>query len=199
MAYIVGFIAADGNICHSGRAHTLHVASDDKDILKKIKQELDYLGPIHQKLRFNGKISYSLRICDRTIFSDLIKLGIVEKKSLVLSPRVNKMFIKDFLRGYFDGDGTVYLRNSESPSRLAVIFYTASLSMAKLIHHNLKRILGDLYRGNIQERLTKFKNPYYSMCLGHKASVKMYGELYSNTNLYMIRKQRKFLEGMSIA
>jgi hypothetical protein len=40
MSYVLGFIAADGNICHSGNAHTLHIACDDRDVIQKIKAAL---------------------------------------------------------------------------------------------------------------------------------------------------------------
>lgn len=196
MSYVLGFVAADGNICHSGKAHTLHIASDDIDVIEKIKPVMDYSGPIHKKLRLNGKISYSLRICDQTIFNDLKKLGITERKSLTLSPKVNKAFVIDFLRGFFDGDGTVYLRNTKYPSRLGVVFYTASRLMAKFIHSTLKNLLGEISTSSIQSRTTKYKNLYYSISLGHKASLKLYSAFYANTTLYMNRKFQKFLQGI---
>ena len=47
--------------------------------------------------------------CD---FSDLNKLGVVERKSLILTfpteQQVPKHLMPHFIRGYFDGDGSVY-------------------------------------------------------------------------------------------
>jgi len=196
MAYVLGFIAADGNICHSGRAHTLHIASDDKDVIEKIKKVLNYSGPIHQRIRPNTKISYSLRICDQILFSDLNRLGITERKSLTLSPTVKNKFITDFLRGFLDGDGTVYLRNTKYPSRLGVVFYTASKPMIEFVHSALKNILGSIYASTIRSRVTKYQNPYYSISLGHKSSRELYLKLYRNTSLYMDRKYNKFIQGL---
>lgn len=51
MAYVLGFIGADGNICHSGRAYTLHIACDDKDIIQKIKYVLTYKGAYSSKVQ----------------------------------------------------------------------------------------------------------------------------------------------------
>lgn len=198
MSYVLGFIAADGNICHSGKAHTLHIASDDRDIIEKIKKILNYSGPIHQKNRFNGKISYSLRICDQIIFKDLENWGISERKSLTLFPKVRKKYVSDFLRGYLDGDGTVYLRNTKYLSKLGVVFYTASKPMAKFIYTNLKNLLIHSF-SNIQNRLTKYNNCYYSISLGHKASCELYSKIYPNTDLYMERKYNKFIEGIKWA
>lgn len=198
MAYILGFIAADGNICHSGNAHTLHIASDDIDIIEKIKKVMHYFGPIHQKPRFNQKISYSLRICDKEIFYDLMALGITERKSLNLNPKVLKLYVKDFIRGFLDGDGSVYLRKTRYPSNLNVIFYTASEPMAIFVHNFLKKSLKKLYGGSIRSRLSKFGNPYYSLGLGHKASAKLFKLIYKESSIYMDRKYRKFKEGLKL-
>lgn len=195
MSYVLGFITADGNICHSGNAHTLDISCDDRDVIEKIKATINYVGPVHQKLRQNKKVSYSLRICDQTLFNDLRKLGITERKSLTVIPGVKAEFIVDFLRGFFDGDGTVYLRNTKYQSKLAVAFYTASKPMAEFIHSNLKKLLGGGYAGNIQNRLTKYQKPFYSLSLGHKASLKLSSIMYTHTALYMERKFQKFLQG----
>src|ERR1700704_2928073 len=80
MAYVLGFIAADGNVCRSGRACILHIASDDLDVIEKIQLVMDYQGPIYRKPRPNGKTSYNLRICDQEIFADLLQLGVTERK-----------------------------------------------------------------------------------------------------------------------
>lgn len=196
MAYVLGFTAADGNICHSGNAHTLHIASDDMDIIEKIKKVMSYYGPVHQKLRFNQKVSYSLRICDKEIFNDLSGLGVTERKSLNLNPRINKFYIKDFIRGFLDGDGSVYVRKTRYPSNLRVVFYTASQPMANFVNNFLKELLKDLYCGNISSRLSKFGNPYYSLGLGHKASEKLFRLIYKNSSIYMDRKYKKFKEGL---
>ncbi|OGE64457.1 hypothetical protein A3J13_01985 [Candidatus Daviesbacteria bacterium RIFCSPLOWO2_02_FULL_36_8] len=197
MTYILGFIGADGNICHSGRAHTLHIACDDKDVIEKIKQIMKYEGPIHLKPRPNGKISYSLRICDPIIFNDLNKLGVTERKSLTFTPpKISLQLTKHFLRGYFDGDGTVYLCNLKYPSKLRVKIYTASLNMGKYLHQTLKKALGDLYKGSILTYMAHQKTPYYVTHMGHHAAVKLFDYMYTDATIYLDRKHQKFLEGM---
>jgi DNA-binding transcriptional regulator WhiA len=197
MAYVLGFIAADGNICHSGRAHVLHIACDDEDIIRKIKKVLRYNGPIHQKFRENNKISYSLRICDLMIFKDLQKLHVTERKSLTFNPPlIPRRLIRHFIRGYFDGDGSVSFRNSKYPSRLVVDFYTASKKMADFLYQKIKFILSDVYEGKIYIRNTNQKTKYYAIRVGHNASVKIFNYMYKNANLYLERKYKKFIEGM---
>lgn len=200
MAYVLGFIGADGNICHSGRAHTLHIACDDKDIIETIKNIMEYEGPIRLKPRLNRKISYSLRICDPIIFGDLEKLGVTERKSLTFTPpKIPAKLIRHFIRGYFDGDGSVSLRNIQHRSRLTVAIYTASLNMANYLHLNLRSVLENLYGGKILTYLAHQKTPYYTIHLGHKAAVKLFNYMYQNTDIYLERKYKKFLEGIIYA
>lgn len=199
MAYVTGFIAADGNICHSGRGYVLHIACDDKDIIEKIKLVLSYRGPIHQKLRINGKISYSLRICDPTIFHDLDKLGITERKSLTLKPpTIPRKLVRHFIRGYFDGDGSVSLRtNPIYKSPLNASFYTASIHMAEFLQSHLLPILGYSYRGHVNKYTSGHLNSYYVLHLGHKACTILFAYLYKDTTLFLERKYNKFIKGMS--
>ncbi len=198
MSYVLGFIGADGNICHSGRAHTLHIACDDKDIIEKIKLILNYEGSTYQKARGNGKISYSLRICDQTIFEDLKKLGVTERKSLTFTPKkIPKSLVRHFIRGYFDGDGSVYLRSPRYKSKLVVDFYTASKPMSKFLYRQLRKVLKDSLKGKVLVTLTNQKNPYYRINLGHKSSSKIFNYMYKDVNLFMERKHKKFIEGLN--
>jgi hypothetical protein len=199
MAYVLGLIASDGNICHSGRSHTLHLASDDKDVIEKTKVLISYTGPIHEKKRDNGKTSYSLRICDKTIFNDLKMLGITERKSLTFNPtQIKKQFTNHFIRGFFDGDGTVF--SSKHPiytsQKLGVRFYTASLPMAKYLY-NVVKPLFKKYQGKIVFHLAHQKTRYYSLSFSYNNSKLLFEYMYKNSNgLYMQRKYNKFIEGI---
>ncbi len=197
MAYVLGFIAADGNVCLTGRAHMLHIACDDKDVIEKIKLVINYQGPIREKSRPNGKVSYSLRISDPVLFADLNKLGITVRKSLTLvPPEIPHGFVRHFIRGYFDGDGSVVIRNTAYPSRLVVYFYTASYNMAIFLHELLTSVLGGLFKAKIETKMAHQKTLYYVVYMGHKASVKLFNYMYQENDLYMERKYKKFLEGM---
>lgn len=200
MAYIVGFIAADGNICHTGRAHVLHIACDDKDIIEKIRNVMTFQGPIHQKARLNGKISYSLRICDPVIFQDLVRINITERKSLTLKPPVIPgRFVKDFVRGYFDGDGSVSSRSKVYQDKLVVDLYTSSPYMASFLYEIMKVISKGHYKGTINTLLVHQKTPYYVVRLGHKASQILFSYMYQDATIYLERKYNKFLTGVTYA
>src|SRR5579872_2803011 len=86
MAYVLGFITADGNVQQTKKGYHVDIACDDIDVIEKIKQHLNSSTPTRQKPRFNGKISYSLRFSDKSIYYDLLKLGITPRKSLTIKP-----------------------------------------------------------------------------------------------------------------
>src|SRR3989344_4542443 len=110
MAYVLGFFAADGNMIKNKRgAHFIEFQITDRDILNQIK---NLLGSNHKiSIRDRNKKwkkSYRLQLGSKEIFNDLIKLGMVPRKSNILKfPKIPDVYLADFVRGYFDGDGHV--------------------------------------------------------------------------------------------
>lgn len=104
-AYILGFIYADGY----NRQDLLELVQNESriDILDKIRYELKSNAPIKEILP--GK--YVLNICSSKICEDLSDLGAVKAKSLLLRfpTHLDKSLIRHFARGYFDGDGCVWI------------------------------------------------------------------------------------------
>ena len=196
MAYVLGFISADGNLYKTERAHILQIACDDKDVVEKIQVALKHNGPIYFKKRENGKTSYSLHICDILLFSDLQTLGVTERKSLTITPpNVPKPYVHHYIRGYFDGDGSVSYRKGLYKSRLVVDIYTASFNMASFLYEKIKEQMGGLYKGRLYSTLAHQKTRYYAIRLGHKASEQLFKYMYKNANnLYLERKYNKFVE-----
>lgn len=125
MAYILGFIASDGNVFKkeyitNGRVkekNTLTIAlnSIDESHVNLIKEKLGYSGKTFERTITStykniGNVhkSVGITITSKDMVNDLINLGIVNNKSLVVKfPDVPKEYELDFIRGYFDGDGSV--------------------------------------------------------------------------------------------
>lgn len=197
MAYVLGFIAADGNIYRSERGHILQITCDDTDVIEKIQSVLKHEGQIYAKLRENGKISHSIRICDYSIYRDLLALGVTERKSLTITPPlIPEKYVHHYIRGYFDGDGSVSYRSGiYNRSRLVVDIYTASFGMATFLYEKIKEQMGDLYKGKLYSTLAHQKTRYYSVRLGHKASEHLFKYMYNDANnLYLTRKYNKFVD-----
>lgn len=113
-AWLLGFIAADGNI--SGRAGsyclTIHLKQADIAILDTIKSELGYSGPIYRHATtINGRGTYplvALQIASVRLTDSLKRLGITPKKSLTLTPWDGPAdLMPHYWRGIIDGDGHI--------------------------------------------------------------------------------------------
>lgn len=105
MAYILGFIVADGNIQKNGNYVKVEVKPDDVSVLEFIR---DKITPGY-KLRQSRPSEVRWYPASAIIKSDLAKLGITPAKTgkEILPPNLPKKYFWDFVRGLFDGDGCV--------------------------------------------------------------------------------------------
>lgn len=109
-AYWLGFLYADG--CVSERSKNskiiiMQLHPKDKYILEELLKDLNSNRPIY----VNKKGYVSINIISTKMANDLINLGCIPKKSLVLKfPTENivpKQLYNHFIRGYMDGDGCI--------------------------------------------------------------------------------------------
>ncbi len=194
MAYVLGFIAADGNICKTGNSHMIQIVCDDIDVIQKIKAALSLGSPIHERKRQNTKISYQIRFSDKKTYNYLLKLGITPRKSLTLQPPkdIPNKYLHHYIRGFFDGDGSVWESNRGGNKRLVSVFYTASIRMAKFLYKEVKKTCSK-FTGRIQEIPTPNKDRlYYSIALGHRDSLLLSKYLYEKATIFLERKYRLF-------
>ncbi len=112
MAYVLGFIYADGNIIYTKRYTWFwSLQITDGDILEEIKKVIGSSHVISKKKKFdNQKQQFRIQIGSKEMCEDLIRLGLTERKSkTILLPEIPKKYFPHFLRGYFDGDGGVWV------------------------------------------------------------------------------------------
>lgn len=104
-AYILGFIASDG--CLFGNRIVITIHKKDIDILEKIRNYICKDIPIK---RFIKKNQVSLTISSKKMVEDINKLLDIPKdikKSNIVKYPFNMIYHKDFIRGFFDGDGHI--------------------------------------------------------------------------------------------
>lgn len=194
MAYVLGFITADGNVQQTKRGYHVHIACDDLDIIEKIKTHLNATVPIRKKIRPNRKISYSLRFSDKKIYNDLLTLGIVPRKSLIIRPpKIPKKYLWHYIRGFFDGDGCVHLLRTRYPSKLNTYFYTGSPYMAQFILQTISSFIVG-YKGKLIKK--RNKNAFV-IHFGQKHSEVIFRYMYNNATIFMNRKYTIFLKGIN--
>ena len=104
MAYIFGFWIADGNMGKNN--NKISFASKDYDLISMIKHILKS----DHKLYEDKNNVFHLSFNNKIIYDDLIKLGGIPIKSLIIQfPEIPEEYLSHFIRGEFDGDGCNYI------------------------------------------------------------------------------------------
>lgn len=187
MAYILGYIFADGNINwkpeKSYRALTITSAEKDKEHLEKIRLKLESTKEL---LYSESTKSYRLIVNNETICKDLMKLGLTPRKSLSMKfPEVPGNFLKHFIRGIIDGDGTVrYVKRGRSPYFEIRI---SSGSEAFLQKMKEKITLIGIY-GNVR----KLKNNVFILRYTCRKGLNLAKWIYEDVNLCLGRKFQQY-------
>ncbi|WP_336865272.1 LAGLIDADG family homing endonuclease [Peribacillus frigoritolerans] len=118
VAYVLGVIITDGSI--DSASGNLRISMTDKDVVEKIALAMELEDGVSiVKARNGGKQQYKLAICRQKITEDLRHLGVEIDGSKTFDQKaikVPKEFRSHFIRGVFDGDGSLVIRNRISPA-----------------------------------------------------------------------------------
>lgn len=107
LAYAVGLITTDGCLSKDGRH--IDFTSKDTELVKTLRRCLGLRNKIGSKKSGTGKEYARIQFGDIHFYEWLEGLGLSPRKSRVLtSVKVPGGFFFDFVRGCFDGDGTIY-------------------------------------------------------------------------------------------
>lgn len=192
MAYVLGFFAADGYITVNRRGgQFLGIQITDKNLLISIKKEMGSEHKIGKRDRGGNKQpTYRLQVGSIEMCDDLRGLGFCEKKVKRLKmPNIPKKYFSDFVRGYFDGDGNVWVgfvnKKRTNPVLTIVTMFT---SCSTEFLHSLWRKLREegLSGGSIYNA----KGNYSRLQFGARDSLKLQEFMYNQNCL----KKRLFLE-----
>lgn len=173
-AYWLGFLYADG--CVHTNDNTVSLNSTDLEQIEKFKQAI---GAINHKIavvddtRFkNAKTIYQFAIRDKQLHQDLIDLGCIPQKSLSLEkiPNIPRDFTSHFIRGYFDGDGSLHFLNNQRNFRV-------SFSGTEAFLTDIKKEL-EVQQLSIQK--TPSKIHMLQIC-GHKQVLRILSYLYKDS------------------
>jgi len=195
-AYWLGFLMADGCILTPHNANpnlTIRLAQKDKSHLEKFKRFLSATHPITQSGQYRkGKFypSYQIVIVSQLLTKDLAKHGIVPRKTgKEHIPNIPEVYVRDFIRGYFDGDGCIYKAQHNTRHRADIGFNIASSSSKFLLQ--LQTILvQECQLNNI--KLDKFNK---HSCLNYRGNIqvpRIMNYLYKNATVFLDRKYHKF-------
>jgi len=201
MAYVLGVIYTDGNL--QNRSHNprtvkpygrLKLAQKERELLDKILILMECDAQIYfSKRRQVGDIVagevYYFDIANQKIFSDLLNYGLSPQKSLVIGfPDVPKEYIRHFIRGCWDGDGSVYLDKRDN--RIKASFVSGSLKFIE----GLVKALKDEGIQETRINMREGKNPSYYIRYGTTQVPKLFRFLYHDVpeSQYLKRKHDLF-------
>ncbi|WEG18632.1 LAGLIDADG family homing endonuclease [Alkalihalophilus pseudofirmus] len=206
MAYILGFICADGcvhthydeKLNKSKNVVIISLEKSDIEILHKIKDEIGYEGEVHtyKSKGFNKESHYcTLRMNSVQLVKSLKSLGVTERKSLTIKmPPVPEEYQLDFIRGYFDGDGSVggqYPSNSFGIKTTKQQIRFRLFSGSRDIIESMELILRN--KGLKKKNINKQRS-VYEILYSTKESIKIYNMMYYDGCLHLYRKKKKFDE-----
>jgi hypothetical protein len=204
MSYILGYIVADGCICEDKKRKknpfSFNITSADREHLYKIKEALGSEYKIGDKLSSNGNIIAQMQFRNKIIVSDLMKLGITFRKTYSLGlVKVQEEYFADFVRGFFDGDGSVFIYNVNNTPQIKVGFVCASLEFITDFNQKLCCLL-KIKEKSIhcipakENKVNKYSIDFYiSDC------EKLYSFMYGNNpEIYLERKRKIFEEWQNI-
>lgn len=209
-AYFLGLLYADGCVSSTRTSTSLALKESDREIVEKLNRliyptkEVYYMkrhGREHEDFqksfgKFNFKTFYEGRwaiiITNKKIKEDLIKLGCVPAKSLILTfptkEQVPEHLRNHFIRGYFDGDGCISFTKEGGRYSFSLVGTLQFLTEAQ------KELVN-----NIDINYTKFychKNSVTTTrtltYAGINNVLKIRNYLYKDATIFMQRKYDKF-------
>lgn len=185
MAYLLGYTYADGSM--DRKKYRIRFASKDKDMLELVARLVESDKPITKNSNKNGSW-YEFNIQNKTIYGDLRSLGIFPNKSLTMRmPNIPQEYKLDFIRGYFDGDGSIQRLKRKRPTPgMQVDFATGSRSFAS----SLTKMLNDLIYPKFH--VTEKRVNYYNIRCATTGAEEFYRKVYYENCPCLQRKKTKF-------
>lgn len=187
-AYTLGFIYADG--CNTRKGLAIGLQEKDKEVLEFIKKELEVSDSLRYipaaKPTWSNK--FELRICSKELSNDLINLGCPPAKSLILKfPEfITENLMSHFIRGYFDGDGSIIIC---SKGYARICFVSGSYDFIEGLQKYLYNQTGC--------KLNMYSNNGYSLQTSKQSSVELIlNHVYTDSTFCMSRKLNKANEFM---
>ena len=163
----------------------------DYEILEKIREELELERPIKIYECANGYIKNKLYFHSAQIKRDLMNYGLVPNKTYSKDYHfpyiLEDKYIIDYIRGLFDGDGSVKMTGNS-------LTFQIDSSNKMILRHIQNFLLQNYCIGTeISEQKKKNVILYRLYCYGENAKA-IYRILYTPNSLFLKRKKDKWEE-----
>lgn len=195
-AYILGLWWADGCIYEKGYKHIFDLAQNIKDqyLIHRIANMMGYDGKLYES---NGVIRLQIQSKDIVQFIKNIGGSQCKSKDKVF-PFIDKKYLPDFIRGNFDGDGSIF-REKSRLNRYRSQFCSGSKRFLEEVHKILKENKSDT--GGYIKHYSKFRfnvdTEWYVLRFGYADTFYLKQYMYhecTNDSLFLDRKKLIFDE-----
>jgi intein/homing endonuclease len=209
-AYYLGFISADGNV--SGNSLAIQIQMRDKHILESFVSDIKFTGPIadrSKKNRDGGTTTYAtLVITGQQLVNDLAKWGVVPQKTgkLYRIPDIREDLVRHYLRGYYDGDGSIkkLIQKGSNPlsKKTQIVLVSACEEFLIRVRDYYKTIgvESEPKLDRSKDKITKQVQDVWTLSYGgychipDNAIQKIADHLYKDSKVHLERKYQRYLE-----
>lgn len=189
-AYFLGLLMADGCVMESSKGKTINIGLkiSDKYILDEFAKEIGFTGKFYiedskQKTKRSGFKSEgfcSIRFTSEKMFNDLSKYGIIPKKTgkEYISDNIPTKWLNHFVRGCFDGDGSVYF----------------SKTYLRIAYYGSRKICEDILKifNNTKNKIYNKTTVCFFSIQNKKFISNFYNYIYEDATIFLKRKKNIF-------
>ena len=189
MAYILGFLAADGTVANNGNRIKIGLSSVDRKFLELIKEELGAESNILDYETSNWYMVSEFSFTSQKIKQKLTEYNIVPGKTETFTFPINlsKKYWIDFIRGYFDGDGSV---GTAGPS---AIRWQICSHRPQVLETIVEFLFEEYGVPKVSVQKNKHGNSFlYTIQYSNNSTRKIFQIIYTPNSLYLPRKFEKF-------
>lgn len=186
--YILGYLEADGCLNFNKNKNTFTFATSEKDI--------EFLQLLHKTVGSTGKISKKTHhLSDGSTHNSYsfvvssqqwkLKVGHLLRQEEIPS-KIPESLIHHYIRGYFDGDGSIYFDQQTQNYKSNLVFNSEELANSfrnKILQQNI--LVSNIHKKTNSQYCWYFQLSYHQ-------TKKLGGWMYKDSNLYLHRKYQLF-------
>lgn len=179
-AYLLGWIASDGHIGIRGFKIAIH--QKDIEILEIFQKHISNQIPI-KKIKTKTSLLCSYEVNSKKISNDLcniLNINPGKKSDSICFPKISSNLYFDFIRGYFDGDGSL---NDPIISKYKYVKGNIRSNSSQMLLF-LKKLCG----GNITCN---------SLCFSNKKMFLFLEKIYCNAEFKLTRKYNRYINWLN--
>lgn len=186
-AWILGFLAADGSIALDRNRIKIGLSTVDKEILEKIREEIQIERTVLDMETNNGYQVSELSWSSANQKKQLAKFGIVPNKTYkpMFVPSLSTNLQLAFIQGFFDGDGC--FKDDGTTCRWEICSYRSE------ILQSIANILNKQFNANKRPYKDPSRQNYWTLTYSTKDAWNILNKCYSICPLYLNRKFQKVI------